>query len=202
MVYNGINPAHFFISKEDKAVNAKKTIGIIGRLAAVKDHKNLINAFKLAREKLKNIELMIVGDGPLKQELESYVQEMGLAESVVFTGARRDIAQLLSGFDIFILSSLDEGMPITLLEAMAAGVPVIATKVGGIPEIVVDGKTGFLVPPQAPDKLAEKIYLLLENGKLADLMGKEGRKSVDENFSIGKMVSKYEAIYLAALKNG
>ena len=103
-------------------------------------------------------------------------------------------------FDVFVLSSVTEGISLTLLEAMASGLPVVVTNVGGNPEVVVDGETGFLVPPKNPEKMAEAIITLLKNKELAKKMGVAGRKRVEEKFSLERMVREYEEIYRNLLK--
>ena len=195
VIFNGIDIKKFASLKRAENKEGKKTIGIIGRLVPVKDHITLLSAFKIVSQKLNAVELFIIGDGQLKENLIKYCQENGLNEKVKFLGARRDIPELMQQIDSLVLTSLNEGLSITLLEAMAAGLPVIATNVGGNPEIVKDNETGFLVPPKNPKLLAEKIITLLSDQKLANGMAEKGRKRAKEYFSIEKMVRSYEQLY-------
>jgi sugar transferase (PEP-CTERM/EpsH1 system associated) len=200
LVYNGIDTQRFIKPMAGEPDRSIPTIGIVARLVSVKDHRTLMNAFKLVGKRLPDARLLIIGDGPLKEELLTYARQEGLNGKVEFTGARRDIPQLLRQMDVFVLSSLDEGMSITLLEAMASGLPVVATKVGGNPEIIIDGHTGFLVPAKAPEEMADKITLLLTDKKLAAAFGENGRKRVADYFSIETMARDYESVYNAISK--
>ncbi|RLG99177.1 glycosyltransferase, partial [Candidatus Bathyarchaeota archaeon] len=123
-----------------------------------------------------------------------------LKEKVTFVNFKEDVYKILKLFDVFVLSSVTEGISLTLLEAMASGLPVVVTNVGGNPEVVVDGETGFLVPPKNPEKMAEAIITLLKNKELAKKMGVAGRKRVEEKFSLERMVREYEEIYRNLLK--
>jgi glycosyltransferase involved in cell wall biosynthesis len=143
---------------------------------------------------------LIVGEGELKSSLVKLCAELGLENRVLFLGHREDVNLLLDFMDIFILSSHSEGCAISLLEAMASGKPVIATRVGGNPELVLEGKTGFLVPPAEPEKLAERIIFLLRNEDLRVKMGDEGRKRVNEKFSLETMLKNYEELYSKVLR--
>jgi glycosyltransferase involved in cell wall biosynthesis len=127
--------------------------------------------------------------------MEAKAKAMQLSEDVIFTGIRQDVPNILGLLDVFVLPSLWEGLPIALLEAMAAGLPVVATAVGGTPEVVVEGETGFLVPPRDPEALAEAILRLLREPDLRRRMGEAGRKRVAEHFSVEQMVQKTEALY-------
>ena len=141
------------------------------------------------------IKFLIVGDGPLKAELEKLSNGLNIRQNCIFTGFRQDIPDILSAIDMLVMSSLYEGMPMVILEAMAASKPVIASKVGGIPEMVRDGETGILVPPKDVDALAEKIIVLLKNKDKARQMGLAGRRRVEEEFDVNIMVRKTEEVY-------
>ncbi len=140
-----------------------------------------------------------VGDSAYKRELERYAQSLGLDGHVVFTGFRRDVPALLSEVAVSVQPSLSEGLSNVLLESMAAGVPVVATRVGGNPEVVVDGVTGLLVPPQDAGALADAICRLLANPELASRFGHAARGRVAEQFSLERMVRETEDFYLSAL---
>jgi glycosyltransferase involved in cell wall biosynthesis len=198
LIFNGIDTNKFKREVKEKAIIDRNIIGMISRLVPVKAHKTMINAMKLVTTTLADAELWIIGDGPLKEELTSFCVAEGLHQ-VKFLGARRDVVAILQQLKVLVLSSIDEGMSITLLEAMASGVPVVATNVGGNPEIVVDGETGFLVEPESSELLAAKVIRLLADRKLAGYMGENGIRRVQEYFSIEKMTREYEKIYDSVL---
>lgn len=171
-------------------------IGIVARLEPVKDHLTLLNAFAMVIKTVPNCKLLIIGNGSQKQNIEKQIQTLKLSEKVLLLGERKDIPELLSIMDIFVLSSLSEGTSLTLLEAMASEKPVVATNVGGNGKVVIDNETGFLVPPGEPSIMAEKIIKLLSNRNLINEMGIRGRNRVLERFSLDKMVKEYEKLYL------
>ncbi len=170
-------------------------VGIIARLVKQKGHKYLIDAFCRAREKNSDILLLIVGDGDLKNELLQQVKEKGLEEAVVFTGYREDTVRMLSVIDVFVHPSLWEGFGLSILEAMAKGKAVIATKLSAIPELVIDGETGILVPSEETDILSKKIFELAENRELRSCLGRKGRERWKKMFSVDKMINETEKFY-------
>jgi glycosyltransferase involved in cell wall biosynthesis len=143
--------------------------------------------------------LVIVGDGPAREELELLRDRLGLASWIVFVGTRRDIPQVLRSLDIFVLPSLYEGFGIAILEAMAVGKPVIATRVGGIPEFVIPGETGVLIEPGNADMLADAIESLLRDSDQARRMGAKGRVRAQEHYDIVDIVRQHEQVYEACL---
>jgi len=158
-----------------------------------------VDAFSLAIEKYPSMELWLVGDGPLRVKVKKKVEAKGLKEKVRFLGLRDDIPDLLAEASILVLPSDWEGVPLTVLEAMAAGKPVVATAVGGVPELVDEGKTGFLVPPQAPDALAGAILRLARDPELRKRMGEVARKRALERFDIRQTAQAYGELYLKLL---
>ena len=202
VVYNGIEVNGF---KNELDIEVRKNllgvdkshlvIGTVSRLSEEKDQISLIDAFSKVSQVLNNTKLIFVGDGILKKEIEHYSEKVGIGDKVIFLGFREDIAKIISTFDLFTLSSLTEGISLSLLEAMAAGKPIVATNVGGNPEVVIDGETGFLVPPKQPDKMAEAIIKVLQNPELARKMGVAGRERIEKNFSLDRMVSDYSLLY-------
>ena len=146
------------------------------------------------REK-HHVHLVIVGDGSQRERLVSLAQGTGVSDWVIWTGYRDDVLQLLPAFDIFIQPSHHEGLPNTVLEAMAAGLPVVATSVGGTPELVVNGETGLLVPSRDSDALAGAITELLEQPEVRDSLGQAGQERVKLHFSVDEMVRKIEQLY-------
>ena len=170
-------------------------IGNIARLAPVKDHKTLLRAIKITKSTYPTIKLLIIGDGPERKNIQQIIKNLDLSDNVQLLGFRRDIRDLLSIMDIFVLSSISEGTSMTVLEAMAMGKPVIATDVGGNSKLVIYGVTGFLVPAKNVGAMAEKITLLLANPPLAKAMGGKGRDNVIKHFSVQEMTRQYEQLY-------
>ena len=182
--------------------NSDRIIGCVGTLRSVKGHKYLIQAMPLILDKFPHTCLVLVGDGPLRNDLERLAEKLKVRERIMFLGYRPDVSELMNIFDIFILPSLSEGLSNVLLEAMAASKPVIATNVGGNPEVVEDGRTGLLVPPKDPKKIAEAVNELLDNKNKRLEMGKAGLERVKEKFSISKTVREYKKVYLKVLHKG
>jgi glycosyltransferase involved in cell wall biosynthesis len=145
-------------------------------------------------------QLLIVGEGPALKQLQDFSAGLGIAPWVVFAGMRRDVSEILPLFDLFVLPSLSEGFGIAIVEAMAAGRPVVATAVGGIPEVVIHGDTGLLAPPGDPVALAAAIDRLLSHPEQARLMGARGRERVRAKFSIESVVRRHEELYGACVK--
>ncbi|OGW84162.1 MAG: hypothetical protein A2987_00410 [Omnitrophica bacterium RIFCSPLOWO2_01_FULL_45_10] len=176
----------FFIKEGEKVV------GAIGSLHPRKGHRYLIEAIS---KNNSNIKLMIVGEGALKTELKRLSEELGIKDRVIFTGYRRDIDDLISSMDIVVHPSIEEGFGLAILEAMALGKIVVATDVGGIPEIINNGETGILVPCANADILAKTLSFLIERPDLSKTISEKGKKSVEKHFSIVKMVGEYENLY-------
>lgn len=169
-------------------------VGMVAALSSTKDHQNFLEAAARVKEELSRVRFLVVGEGELRRELEYLTKKLELEKSVVFTGFRNDIPQILSVLNLFVLSSRSEALPNSILDAMASGLPVVATKVGGIPEIVKDGVNGILVPPRDPRALARAIITLLKDKKRASRMGLAGQKIV-KDFTVARMVAKTEKVY-------
>jgi glycosyltransferase involved in cell wall biosynthesis len=202
-IYNGVDLNRFdhldsmicLSVRKDLGISSKApTIGCVGRLHQQKGYPDLLQAFKIVRDQISDIQLVIVGSGKMEKELKSFVKMHNLSDSVTFAGSRSDIPEILNGLDLFVLPSLWEGHPIVLLEAMAVGLPVVATRVGGTTEIVIDGETGLMVPPRNPSQLASAIITLMQNPDLRLKMGQASRQRVGL-FSIESMTSKIEDLY-------
>jgi len=171
-------------------------LGTVGRLVPVKNQSLLLRAFARLRKKEKTAHLVIVGDGPERTVLQQETSQLRLERWVHFTGSRRDIPQILAAMDLFALPSLSEGLSLTLLEAMAAGKPVVATRVGGNPEVIEDGRNGLLVTSDDVDELAAALQTLASKRRtMAARMAQQGRQTVAEKFSLDAMVRAYENIY-------
>jgi glycosyltransferase involved in cell wall biosynthesis len=169
-------------------------VGTVTRLSPQKAPLDFVKAVARVAEKRPNIHFVIVGDGPLRAEVEARVAASGLADRVHLTGLRRDVPDLLHSFDVFALTSLWEGLPRVLPQAMAAGLPIVATAVDGNAEAVEDGISGILTPPGDPQSLADALLRLLDDPALAAEMGAAGRKRADE-FGARKMVDDIAALY-------
>lgn len=176
-------------------------VGIIAALVPCKDHRNFLRAASMVLKRLPQVQFLVVGEGKLRESLETLSNDLGLESKVKFLGFREDVVQILSILDLFVLSSYLEGLCTSLLDAQAAGVPVVATKTGGIPEIIKNGLNGLLVPPQDPESLAKAIVKLLKDKKLAKQMSSCGKEMVRE-FSKEKMISQTEKVYAELLTGG
>lgn len=170
-------------------------IGTIGRLVPQKGYNFFIEAMPTILNKFPDSQFMIVGDGPLKAELTEQAKYLGLLSNLTFTGFRKDIPYLLKAMDVFSLTSLWEGFGIVLIEAMACSLPVVATNVGPIPEIVIHNETGLLIEPENPAAISKAIIQLLENSQLIRQFGANGRKRVEASFTAEKMIENLEKIY-------
>lgn len=175
-------------------------IGNVGRLMPQKGQVYLLQAFKRVLERVPHAHLVIVGWGTLEDELRAFARELGVAERVVFTGARLDVPELLATFDVFGFSSIHEAQGIAILEGMAAGVPVVAPDVDGIPDVVRHEKTGLTVPPRDPDALAAAILRLHDDPELAARLVPAARALFEDEFSIEAAGRAYEALYLELLE--
>jgi len=199
---NGVDTNKFNIYRKEftrKKFGFKKgdfIIGIVARLDPIKNHKTLISAFKEIVTIHPNTNLVIVGDGSLRNKLENQTYQLGIKNKVIFMGERDDVPEILKTFDIFVLPSLNEGMSNTILEAMATCIPVIASNVGGNPELVIDGRTGFLFPTNDVESLVQKIKTYILHPELKQKHGYNAHKRVEEKFSLDQMVRRYEELYL------
>ncbi|MFQ6083735.1 MAG: glycosyltransferase family 4 protein [Candidatus Aminicenantia bacterium] len=169
-------------------------VGTVGRLVPVKGPEFLIEAAKYIISKYSDTFFIFTGDGYLKQNLERKAFEIGIKKNIIFLGWRNDVAKIISIYDIFVLPSLNEGMGRVLVEAMAIGKPIVASNVGGIPDLVTHGKNGFLVSPKNPEELAKYIQILIEDKEKRESMGQAG-KEIALNFSKEIMVEKIAKLY-------
>jgi glycosyltransferase involved in cell wall biosynthesis len=204
VIHNGINTSIFRRSNAMDAFRVRREFGfgaesrVIATVSVLREGKGLeilIGAFAELHRRRPDTRLLIIGDGPLRAALEA---RTGNAEVVRFTGTRRDIPTMLAGADLFVLPSLEDAFPTVLLEAMAAGLPVVASRSGGIPEIVEEGVTGRLVSPGNPTALADAIQNLLEDRPRSERMGYQGNQRIERFFSIGVWVDALSELYRGA----
>ncbi len=200
-IYNGVDMTKFkaIDDKIDIPLNKKIIFATVGRMSGVKDQVTLTKAFiQLCQnypQQQADFGLVLVGDGDLKSVCEDLLKQAHLLDSAWLAGARSDIPQILNKIDVFILPSTAEGISNTILEAMASSRPVIATDVGGNSELVEDQKTGFIVAPNNPQKMAQKMAIYIENTDLIKKQGDAGRQRIEQHFSLQKMVDAYLAVY-------
>jgi glycosyltransferase involved in cell wall biosynthesis len=208
-IYNGIN-AELFINSNFTREAARVRIGIpakrvfvygtVGRLVETKGQSILLQAFAQVSEECPHSLLVLAGEGRLESELRGRAVELGIQESVIFLGQRNDISKVLQAYDVFVLPSVAEGLPGALLEAMAAGLPVIASRVGGVPEILSTPELGTMVSPRSVDDLASAMIALYRaSEEKRDEIGKALRERVLEKFSQEKMISAITAEYLTVM---
>ncbi|HEY0070535.1 MAG TPA: glycosyltransferase [Chloroflexia bacterium] len=205
VTYNGVDISQFKPGAEAATVRRELglgpedvVIGTVGRLTADKGGQDdLIWAANELRLSHPNARLLIIGDGPLRPDLEKYATELGMLDSgaALFTGTRNDIAHLLGAMDVFVLPSHKEALPVAVLEAMAMCLPVVATRVGGLPEVVQDGSTGLLVEPGDRPALRDALARLLSDRELAHRLGASGQARVHAHFTVDKMVEHVEELY-------
>ena len=170
-------------------------VGYVGRLSAEKGLKYLIKALPFLKS-TSNIRLLIIGDGPERGELEELATKEGIQSKVIFGGFQPDVERWIPSMDIFVLPSLTEGTPMALLEAMSFGVPVIATKVGGVPSVISDGRNGILVASADPIGLAEKIHILVENPILRKSIAVSSMDTIQKSFNLNDWCRKIESQYV------
>jgi len=174
--------------------------GAIGRMKPQKDHASFLQAAAMIYRQLPQARFLLIGDGPLRGELEAQARQLGLGEAVIFTGLRSDIPALLAAMDVLVFSSRWEGLPVTLLEGMAAARPVVATAVDGIRTVSIPGETALLVPPDDPQALAQACLRLGSDLHLARRMGQAGRARVIEHYSIDAMIDRVAQVYSSLLQ--
>jgi L-malate glycosyltransferase len=170
-------------------------VGSVGRLDPVKNLSVLIRAFAQFAASCNAAKLVVVGDGPVREELEALAKACGVVSRIQFVGHRPDARELMAAFDVYVNTSIFEGISLTILEAMAAGKTVIATAVGGTPEVVVDGVTGVLCPPRNQQALVSALQRVAGTAGLLDAFGREGRRRVCEMFTLDRMIDGYAADY-------
>ncbi len=177
-------------------------LGTVSRLEEQKGHEYLLRAIELIRPEIRDLTLLIVGDGQERASLERLVRDLGLDETVRFLGTRRDVPLILRGLDLYVQPSLWEGIPLTLLEAMGAGVPAISTRVGRAPEVIQDGENGRLVPPGNAGALAAAILEAYRHPEWRQQWKEKGERTIREKYSLDQMLSQFADIYLKLFQKG
>lgn len=191
VLHNGIDVDGWAPAREPRRAEAV----CVARFHPIKDHATLLRAARLVLDRRPDFRLTLAGDGPERQRLEALSADLGLGEAIRFAGHQKDVRQLLAASDVFVMASSSEGVSLSILEAMAASLPVVATAVGGNHEVVADGETGILVPAGSPEALADALLAVLDDPDRARRLGAAGRLRVEERFSLSKMVSRYEDLY-------
>jgi glycosyltransferase involved in cell wall biosynthesis len=174
-------------------------VGWIGRMTAVKRTDDVLIAFKRLRDEGVDAVLCLVGDGPDRVQLERRAHELGVMRDTLFLGYQEDVAPFYAAFDALVLPSSNEGTPVSAIEALAAGRPVVATRVGGVPDVVEEGKDGFLVEPGATDELADRLGQLARDPELREQMGRAGRERVLPRYAVDRLVDDVDRLYRSLL---
>lgn len=200
MIPNGVDTLHYAPCHVTKATALQHVcIGTVGRIDRIKNHAGLLDAFRLLLVRFPSpaydLRLVIVGDGPLLPALRRTVATQGLSDKVWLSGARADVADILRGFSMFVLPSLSEATPVTILEAMATALPVVASRVGGVPQLVLDGETGAMVQPDDVAALADALSMYISDPARRNAHGAAGRAHVEASYSVDAMVASYASLY-------
>jgi L-malate glycosyltransferase len=201
-IQNGVDVSRFSpslreVAREDLGLaSGQMVIGTAGRLVPVKDHANLVEALAILRDHDVAFTALVAGEGPLRAGIQALIAALGLQSHVRLLGQRADIERVFAALDVFVLSSTSEGMSNTILEAMASGAPIVATNVGGAEELVDDGVTGLLVPPQNREALAGALARMAASPARRREMGAAARVKAKSEFSLARMLGDYDALYL------
>jgi glycosyltransferase involved in cell wall biosynthesis len=205
VIYNSVDLARFDVVDREAARRAMRqafgwdeghlVVGTVARLERIKGLDHLIEAAKTVAEAIPQAGFLVVGDGPQREDLLSRVRQLGLGERFVFAGLRSDIPQILPALDLFVLPSLSEALGIAAIEALASGVPVVASRVGGVPEVVIHGETGLLVPPGDAGQLAQAVSRVAANPAEARRWADCGRKRVRLMFDVNRLAGAQAGLY-------
>ena len=183
------------VRREFGIENNIPVIGNVGIFRGKKGHWFFLKACRIIKQSIPHARFLIVGEGPIEKHIREWIKEFGLEREVIMTGFREDINEVLASLDILVMSSVAEGVPQVISQALAMGRGVVATSIGGIPELIKDNSTGFLVPPEDPDSIAGVCLKLLRDKSLGSRLGQAGRKLVEQNFSLEGMLDKIEKLY-------
>lgn len=197
IIHNGVDPALFDVESDRRALTefgwaqSDPVVGILAELSPIKDHATLLRAARIVVDEMPRARFLIIGDGACRRQLQGLCAALRITSNVHFTGVRHDVGRLLRAIDVFALSSVTvECFSIALLEAMACARPAVCTAVGGIPEMIENGKTGYLVPPGDPQRLAIRLTELLSDPHTARRMGLAARARVESEFSLARSVER------------
>jgi glycosyltransferase involved in cell wall biosynthesis len=183
--------------RRELALNGgERLVGIVGRLFPIKNHRLFLEAAALVVQQEPSVRFVIIGDGVLRPELERQVQALGIPERVIFTGWRRDLPPIYADLDVLAVTSKNEGTPVSAIEAMAAGCPVVATRVGGLPDLIRDGETGCLVPPGDVQAVATAILRLVRDPETSRRLGQTAQAMARERFALPRLIGDLERLYL------
>jgi glycosyltransferase involved in cell wall biosynthesis len=199
VIYNGIDLSRFERRGTEGRADDRFIVGTVGRLHEQKGHVHLLEAAALVRRTHPQVRFRIIGDGPLRERLEAQARMHRVEDIVEFLGARSDVPAQLRQFDLFVLPSLWEGLPYVLLEAMATGLPVVATDVDGVREVITDGREGMLVPSRNAQALAAAVIDLAGNGARREGLGARGAQTVRERFTLEGMIEQTVSVYSRAI---
>ena len=206
VIYNGVAPAQMVTDEEAQKCKAELEVsgcypllGVVGSLYPVKGHRFLLEAMPEILGLWPKARLLVIGRGELEVALKEQVERLAIGANVHFLGMRQDVPRLLSVLDVFVLPSLSEGLSLALLEAMASGKPVVATRVGGNPELIDHGRTGFLVQSEDAKDLAANLLKLLNDSGTMQQFGRQARERVQQYFSIEQVVDRYRDLYARSL---
>ena len=172
-----------------------RLVGIVGRLFPIKNHRLFLDAAALVTVEEPASRFVVVGDGVLRQELDQYARDLSIRDMVIFTGWRRDLPRIYADLDVLVVSSDNEGTPVSAIESMASGCPVVATRVGGIPDVISDGDTGYLVPAGDADALASRILSLLRDDQEVSRLRASARAYARDRYNLRRLISDIQAIY-------
>ncbi|MEW6145835.1 MAG: glycosyltransferase family 4 protein [Thermodesulfobacteriota bacterium] len=206
VIHNGIDVSSFSgaeIGSLRQSLNISedsRVVGFIGRLGPEKGITYLLEAADRICRSTRDVYFVLIGEGILKKETENFVESRKLRDRIIVLGWRKDATDILLDMDMLLLPSLTEGTPMVILEAMAAGVPVIASDVGGIGEIIEDSRTGLLIKPRDPVAIVESVKALLDDGGLAERISRNAAREIESRFSARRMSEKYEKTYLSLMK--
>lgn len=179
--------------------DGERLVGTVGRIFPVKNHRLFLDAAARVAGREPRARFVVIGDGALRLAMEEHARRLGIADRVVFTGWRRDLPAVYADLDVLVVASDNEGTPVSAIEAMAAGRPVVATRVGGMPDLVTEGETGRLVSPRDADALADGVLSVLRHPRQAARMGGAGRRVAEERFAVERLVADTERLYAQLL---
>lgn len=192
VIHPGINGHRFSTARK---AHKEMVIGTACRLEPIKGLRYLLDALTALAPEFPDLRLEIAGDGSLRSSLDQESRRLGIADRVTFLGWQPDLPSIMAGWDIFVMPSLDEGFPVAAMEAMAAGLPIVASAVGGLPELVQNGVTGFLVPAAVPAAITQRLRELIQDGRKRQAMGIAGRQHVLGDFPVSRMIEQTLAVY-------